>query len=59
MSGAGRVDDVDGDDDGRRGGSQSGDNGVKVRADADIVVVNVDEDRGGRGRWHAGWIEQQ
>ncbi len=58
-SGAGRVDDVDGDDDGRRGVSRSGDDGVGVRADADVVVVVVDEDRGGRGRSHAAWIERR
>jgi hypothetical protein len=56
--GAGRVDDVDGNDDGRRGGLQLGDNGVGVWADADVVVVVVDEDRGGRGRRHAVWIKQ-
>jgi hypothetical protein len=56
--GAGQVDDVDGDDDGRRGGSQLGDDGVGVWADANVVVVVVDEDRGGRGRRHAVWIEQ-
>ncbi len=58
MSGAGQVDDVDGDNDGRRGGLQSGDNGVGVRADANVVVIVVDEDRGGRGRRHAGWIKR-
>jgi hypothetical protein len=56
--GAGRVDDVDCDDDGRRGGSRSGDDGIGVRADANVVVVIVDEDRGGRGRRHAAWIER-
>ena len=52
------MDDVDGDDDGRRGGSRLGDDGVGVRADADVVVVVVDEDRGGRGRRHAVWIKR-
>jgi hypothetical protein len=53
------VDYVDGDDDGRRGGLRSGDDGIGVRADADIVVVIVDEDRGVRGRRHAAWIERR
>jgi hypothetical protein len=57
--GAGRVDDVDGDDDSRRGGLQSGDDGIGVRADANVVVIIVDKDRGGRRRRHAAWIEQQ
>jgi hypothetical protein len=56
-SGAGRVNDVDCNDDGRRGGSRSGDNGIGVWADANIVVVIVDKDRGGRGRRHAAWIK--
>ncbi len=53
------MDYVDGDDDGRRGGLRSGDDGIGVRADADIVVVIVDEDRGVRGRRHAAWIERR
>ncbi len=53
------MNDVDGNDNGRHRGSQLGDNGVKVRADADVVVVVMKEDLGGRGRRHMAWIEQQ
>ncbi len=53
------MDDVDGDNDGCRGGSRSGDDGVGVRADADVVVIVVDEDRGGRGRRHAAWFKRR
>ncbi len=53
------MDDVDGDDDGRRGGLQLGDNGIRVRADANVVIVVMDKDRGGRGQRHAAWIKQQ
>ncbi len=53
------MDDVDGDNDGCHGGLQSGDDGIGVRADADVVIVVVDEDRGGRGRRHAVWIERR
>jgi hypothetical protein len=52
------VDDVDGDDDGRCGGSQSGDNGIRVWAYAKVVVIIVDKDRGGRGRRHVAWIKR-
>ncbi len=52
------MDDVDGDNDARREGSQSGDDGVGVRADANVVIIVVDEDRGGRGRRHVVWIER-
>ncbi len=52
--GAGRVDDVDGDDDGRRGGSQLGDDGNGVWVDINVVIIVMDKDWGGR-RWrHAG-----
>ncbi len=53
------MDDVEGNNDGRRGGSRSGDNGIGVRADANVVVIVVDEDHGGRGRRHAAWIKRQ
>jgi hypothetical protein len=52
------VDDIDCDDDGRRGGLRLGDDGIGVRADADVVIVVVDEDHGGRGRRHAAWIKR-
>ncbi len=52
------MDDVDGDDDGRCGGSQSGDNGIRVWAYAKVVVIIVDKDRGGRGRRHVAWIKR-
>jgi hypothetical protein len=55
--GAGQVDDGDGNDNSRRGGLQSGDDGVGVWADANVVIIVVDEDRGGRGRRHVAWIE--
>ena len=55
--GAGQVDDVDGNNDGRRGGLRLGDDGVGVWADANVVIIVVDEDRGGRGRRHVAWIE--
>ncbi len=51
------MDDVDGNNDCRHGGLQSGDDGIRVWADANVVVVVVDEDRGGRGRRHVGWIK--
>jgi hypothetical protein len=38
--GAGRVDGVDGNNDGRRGGLQSGDDGVGVWADAVDATAN-------------------
>ena len=44
------MDDVDGNDDGRCEGSQLGDDGVGVWADANVVVVVVDKDRGGGSR---------
>jgi hypothetical protein len=50
--GAGRVDDVDGDDNGCCGGSQLGDDGIGV--DANVVVVIVDKEWGRKGRRHAG-----
>ncbi len=53
------MDDVDGNNDSRRGGLRLGDDGVGVRADANIVIVVMDEDRGGRGWRHAAWIKQQ
>ncbi len=53
------MDDIDGNDDSCRRKLQSGDDGVGVWADANVVIVVMDEDRGGRGRRHAGWIEQQ
>ncbi len=52
------MDDIDCDDDGRRGGLRLGDDGIGVRADADVVIVVVDEDHGGRGRRHAAWIKR-
>jgi hypothetical protein len=57
--GAGRVDDVDGNDNGRHGGLQLEDNGIGVRADANVVVIVVDEDHKGRKRRHVAWIEQR
>ncbi len=45
--GAGKVDDVDGNDNGRCGKLQSGDNGVGVWVDANIFVVLMDKDHGG------------
>ncbi len=53
------MDDVDGNDDGRRGGLRSGDNGFGVQEDANVVVIVMDKDQGGRGRRHAAWIKQQ
>jgi hypothetical protein len=53
------VDDVDGNNNGRHGRLRSGDNGIGVRADADVVIVVVNEDRGGRKRRHAAWIERR
>ncbi len=51
------MDDIDCDDDGCRGGSRSGDDGIEVQADANIVIIVVDKDHGGRGRRHAAWID--
>ncbi len=56
--GAGKVDAVNGNDDGCQGGSRSGDNGVEVRVDANVVVIVVDKDWGGRGQRHAARIKQ-
>jgi hypothetical protein len=53
------VDDVDCNYNSPHGGLQLGDNGVGVWADANVVVVVVDEDRGGRGRRHVAWIKRQ
>ena len=53
------MDEVDGNNDGRCGGSHSGADGVGVWVDADVVIVIVDEDRGGRGWRNAAWIKQQ
>jgi hypothetical protein len=57
-SGAGQVDDIDGNEDGRRRGLGSGDDGIGVWADANVVVFVMDEDCGGRGQRHAVWIKQ-
>ncbi len=53
------MDDVDGNDDGRRRGLQLGDDGIGVWAGANVVIVFVDKDHGGRGRRHAAWIKWQ
>ena len=53
------MDDVDGNNDGRCEGSQLGDDGIGVWADANVVVVVVDEDHGGREQRHAAWIERR
>jgi hypothetical protein len=47
------MDDVDDNNDGRRGRLQSG-----TMADANVVVVVVDKDRGGRGQRHVAWIKR-
>ncbi len=53
------MDDVDGNDDGHHEGLQLGDDGIRVWADANVVVVVVDEDCGGRGQRHTAWIERR
>ncbi len=53
------MDDIDGDDNGHHGGSRLGDDGIGVRADANVVVVVLVEDRWGGGRRHAAWIERR